>query len=71
MRKSTKEKKAILKSFRLPHSFCQALLALSDRDMRTQSGMLEVIMRDYLTRLPFEVTEPHERTAAKKATRRR
>ena len=70
-RKGTIEKKSVFKSFRLTPSFCDALVALANRDMRTQSGMLEVIMRDYLTRHPLEATEPLARTAAKKTTKRR
>ena len=71
MQKSTIEKKSVFKSFRLTPSFCNALVTLANRDMRTQSGMLEVIMKDYLARHPLDARKALERPAAKKATKRR
>lgn len=66
MAKPKKELKEIQMSFRMTRSFHRALSTMAAVQMRSQAGMLEVIMRDYLARHPLEVDEGKGRAAVKK-----
>ncbi len=71
MRKSARELKSVQMSFRMTESFRDALATLADKDMRSQAGMLEIIMRDYLERHPIEPPVGKTGVASKSKKNRR
>lgn len=73
--KQVKQLKNLQISVRVTEAFKNSLAALAERHQRSQANMLDVILRDYLTRNPLDQKQaggkPSRKKVAKKKVARR
>ena len=69
--KKGKALKALQVSFRVTEAFKSSLQALSERQDRSQANMLDVILKDYLTRNPLNVNVTVGKATKTKATNKK